>query len=157
MKYLPYGKYDLEFFMIEVKWFPEGVIDSSFTSIRKEVFVKEQGVDENNEFDELDKEVPHLVIFEDSFPVATGRIIPYKDKAVKLGRIAVIKEKRGQGFGEKIVLELIEKAKQDGATAIYLGSQAHAVGFYEKCGFELLGTEMYLEEGIEHFDMVMRV
>lgn len=143
--------------MTEIKWFPKGVIDCSFMSIRKEVFVKEQGVDESNEFDELDKEVPHLVILEDGSPIATGRIIPYKDKAVKLGRIAVIKEKRGQGFGEKIVLELIEKARTDGATAIYLGSQSHAVGFYEKCGFELLGTEMYLEEGIEHFDMVMRV
>ena len=143
--------------MIEVKWFPEGVIDSSFTSIRKEVFVKEQGVDESNEFDELDKEVPHLVIFENGSPVATGRIIPYKENAVKLGRIAVIKEKRGQGFGKQIVLELIKKAKEDGAKEIYLGSQSHAVGFYEKCGFELLGTEMYLEEGIEHFDMVMRV
>lgn len=143
--------------MTEIKWFPEGVIDCSFMSIRKEVFVKEQGVDESNEFDELDKEVPHLVIFEDGSPVATGRIIPYKENAVKLGRIAVIKEKRGQGFGKQIVLELIKKAKEDGAKEIYLGSQAHAVGFYEKCGFELLGTEMYLEEGIEHFDMVMRV
>ena len=143
--------------MTEIKWFPEGVIDCSFMSIRKEVFVKEQGVDESNEFDELDKEVPHLVIFENGSPVATGRIIPYKENAVKLGRIAVIKKKRGQGFGKQIVLELIKKAKEDGATAIYLGSQAHAVGFYEKCGFELLGTEMYLEEGIEHFDMVMRV
>lgn len=142
--------------MIEVKWFPEGVIDCSFMSIRKEVFVKEQGVDENNEFDELDKEVPHLVIFEDGSPVATGRIIPYKENAVKLGRIAVIKEKRGQGFGKQIVLEFIKKAKEDGAKEIYLGSQSHAVGFYEKCGFELLGTEMYLEEGIEHYDMVMK-
>ena len=105
----------------------------------------------------LTKRFPHLVIFEDGSPAATGRIIPYKENAVKLGRIAVIKEMRGLGFGEKIVLELIRKARTDGATAIYLGSQAHAVGFYEKCGFELLGTEMYLEEGIEHYDMVMRV
>ena len=143
--------------MIEVKWFECGVIDESFMNIRKEVFVREQGVNEQNEFDDLDKEVPHVVIFEDGKAVATGRIIPYKENAVKLGRIAVLKEKRGFGLGKTVVLELIEKAKQMGAEALYLGSQAHAVGFYEKCGFQLLGTEMYLEEGIEHFDMVMKI
>lgn len=97
--------------MIEVKWFPDGVLDNSFTDIRKEVFVKEQGVDERNEFDELDKEVPNLVIFENGSPAATGRIIPYKENAVKIGRIAVIKEKRGRGFGKQVVLDLIKKGK----------------------------------------------
>ena len=68
-------------------------------------------VPEKNEFDEYDMQVPHLVIFSDDEPVATGRIIPYGDDTVKIGRIAVKKDKRGLHLGEKIVLELLRKSK----------------------------------------------
>lgn len=139
--------------MLEYKWIPEGIIDDSFRNIRLEVFVKEQGVDENAEFDDFDLQVPHLVIFQDGEPVATGRIIPYGEGTVKFGRIAVKKDKRGLGLGEKIVLELLRKAKEDGTKQVLIGSQSHAVGFYEKCGFSLVGTPEYLEENIPHFDM----
>lgn len=139
--------------MIEYKWFPEGVIDDSFRNIRIDVFVTEQGVCEEAEFDDFDMQVPHLVIFLDGEAVATGRIIPYGEDTVKLGRIAVEKDKRGLGLGEKIVLELLRKAKEDGAMKVVIGSQSHAVGFYEKCGFSLVGTPEYLEENIPHFDM----
>ena len=63
--------------MLEYKWFDKGVIDDSFRNLRIEIFVKEQGVPEKNEFDEFDLEVPHLVIFLDGEAVATGRFIPY--------------------------------------------------------------------------------
>ena len=141
--------------MIEYKWIPEGVIDDSFRNIRLEVFVKEQGVNEDAEFDDFDLTVPHLVIFLDGEPVATGRIIPYGEATVKLGRIAVKKDKRGLGLGEKVVLELLRKAREDGAKKVLIGSQSHAVGFYEKCGFSLVGTPEYLEENIPHFDMIL--
>ena len=80
--------------MIEYKWFPEGVIDESFRNIRIDFFVKQQGVNEEAEFDDFDMQVPHLVIFLDGEAVATGRIIPYGEDTVKLGRIAVKKDKR---------------------------------------------------------------
>ena len=105
---------------------------------------------EENEFDEYDLEVPHLVIFSDGEAVATGRNIPYGENTVKIGRLAVKKDKRGMGLGEKIVLELLRKAREDGAKTVKVGAQTHAVGFYEKCGFELLGTPEYLEENIPH-------
>lgn len=141
--------------MLEYKWIPEGVIDDSFRSIRLEVFVKEQGVDEEAEFDDFDMQVPHFVIFLDGEAVATGRIIPYGEGTVKFGRIAVKKDKRGLGLGEKVVLELLKKAREDGAKKVLIGSQSHAVGFYEKCGFSLVGTPEYLEENIPHFDMFL--
>ena len=75
--------------MIEYKWFPAGVIDDSFRNLRIDIFVKEQGVPEENEFDDYDLQVPHLVIFSDYEPVATGRVIPYGENTVKIGRIAV--------------------------------------------------------------------
>ena len=141
--------------MLVYKWFDGGVIDDSFRNLRIEIFVKEQGVPEENEFDEYDLEVPHLVIFSDGEAVATGRNIPYGENTVKIGRIAVKKDKRGMGLGEKIVIELLRKAREDGAKTVKVGAQTHAVGFYEKCGFELLGTPEYLEENIPHYDMIL--
>ncbi len=141
--------------MLEYKWIDSGIIDDSFRNLRIEIFVKEQGVPEENEFDEYDLQVPHLVIFSDGEAVATGRIIPYGENTVKIGRIAVKKDKRGLGLGEKIVLELLRKAKEDGAKTVRVGAQTHAVGFYEKCGFSLVGTPEYLEENIPHYDMTL--
>ncbi len=141
--------------MLEYKWFPAGVIDDSFRNLRIDIFVKEQGVPEENEFDDYDMQVPHLVIFSDGEAVATGRVIPYGEDTVKIGRIAVKKEKRGLHLGEKIVLELLRKSKEDGAKTVRVGAQTHAVGFYEKCGFKLLGTPEYLEENIPHYDMIL--
>ena len=71
--------------MLEYKWFPAGVIDDSFRNLRVEIFVKEQGVPEENEFDDYDLQVPHLVIFDDGEAVATGRVIPYGEDTVKIG------------------------------------------------------------------------
>ncbi len=141
--------------MLEYKWFPAGVIDDSFRKLRIDIFVKEQGVPEENEFDDYDMQVPHLVIFLDGEAVATGRVIPYGEDTVKIGRIAVKKDKRGLHLGEKIVLELLQKSKDDGAKTVRVGAQTHAVGFYEKCGFTLLGTPEYLEENIPHYDMIL--
>ena len=142
--------------MVDYKWFPAGVIDDSFRNLRIDIFVKEQGVPVENEFDDYDLQVPHLVIYYEGEPVATGRIIPYGEDTVKIGRIAVMKNKRGLGLGEKIVLELLRKAKEDGAKTVCVGAQTHAVGFYEKCGFSLVGTPEYLEENIPHYDMVLK-
>ena len=141
--------------MLEYKWFEKGIIDDSFRNLRIEIFVKEQGVPVENEFDDYDMQVPHLVIFLDGEAVATGRVIPYGEDTVKIGRIAVKKDKRGLHLGEKIVLELLRKSKEDGAKTVCVGAQTHAVGFYEKCGFKLLGTPEYLEENIPHYDMIL--
>ena len=141
--------------MLEYKWFDAGIIDDSFKNLRIDIFVKEQGVPEENEFDDYDMQVPHLVIFSDGEAVATGRVIPYGEDIVKIGRIAVKKDKRGLHLGEKIVLELLRKSKEDGAKTVRVGAQTHAVGFYEKCGFSLVGTPEYMEENIPHYDMIL--
>ena len=77
------------------------------------------------------------------------------EDTVKIGRIAVKKDKRGLHLGEKIVLELLRKSKEDGAKIVRVGAQTHAVGFYEKCGFSLVGTPEYMEENIPHYDMIL--
>ena len=58
--------------MLEYKWFGAGETDKSFVDLRVSVFVNEQGVPRENEFDEYDLVCPHLVIFLDGEPAATG-------------------------------------------------------------------------------------
>ncbi len=142
--------------MLEYKWLPPDHEDTSYRDLRVEVFVKEQGVALENEFDEYDTKFPHLVIYLDGEVVATGRVIPYGEDTVKIGRIVVKKDKRGLHLGDKLVAELLRKAKEDGAKTVMLGAQTQAIGFYEKCGFALLDTEEYLEENIPHRDMILK-
>lgn len=143
--------------MIEYKWFPVGVIDSSFRDLRIDVFVNEQGFSREIEFDEYDSRVEHLCVFVDGKPAATGRFIPYGVNAVKIGRIAVKRELRGSGLGEKTVSELIRRARQNGAEKIFVGAQKQAQGFYEKCGFKETGEPEYSEEGVPHINMYKNV
>lgn len=140
--------------MLEYKWFAPGENDDAHIHIRTEVFINEQGYTPELEFDEYDGNVPHLVIFSDGEPVATGRVIKEDAKTAKIGRIAVMKKMRGTGLGEKTVLELLRFARETGAETVLLSAQTYAVGFYEKCGFVLTGTPEYMDGHIPHLDMI---
>ena len=120
--------------------------------IREEVFVVEQGFKE--EFDDLDDYVDTMVIYEDNMPVATGRLyqIDEVNKIFKLGRIAVVKDKRKTGLGRIILQELEKKAIKLGAKSFYLSAQVVAVPFYNKCGYVEYGSTYY-EEHVEHISM----
>jgi predicted GNAT family N-acyltransferase len=69
-----------------------------------------------------------------------------------IGRLAVLKEFRGRGLGAAAVRALVEEAGRSGMERVYLGSQSHAVGFYQKLGFSVCGAP-YNEAGIEHVHM----
>ena len=69
-----------------------------------------------------------------------------------IGRLAVLKEYRGQGLGAQALLALVAEADRIGLDRVYLGAQKHAVGFYERLGFSVYG-EPYMEVGIEHVHM----
>lgn len=128
--------------------------------IRKEVFVEEQGIPEELEFDELDKVALHCLIFStdneqkegNEKPVATGRLLLLENGTFKIGRIAVRKEERGKHYGDMLVKMLISKAFECGATKVILSAQVRAVKFYETIGFKTVG-EKYIEDGIEHISM----
>ncbi len=117
-------------------------------AIRHEVFICEQDIDPELEFDGLDDRAVHALVYVDGVPVATGRILDDGH----IGRIAVLKEYRGQGLGEKVVLSLIKKAEEKGCSRVYLGSQTHAANFYLKLGFVPYGSE-FMEAGIPHISM----
>lgn len=88
---------------------------------------------------------------------ATGlRPVP---PVVHLGRLAVLAEYRGTGLGAALVASLEQAAarrwagQSAGVLVVELSAQEQAVGFYERCGYQRLAGESYLDAGIWHCDM----
>jgi predicted GNAT family N-acyltransferase len=131
-------------------------------AVRKQVFVVEQGVPEDLEYDEYDSTALHvLAIREDGVPLGTGRLLYGETAAEKtdgdlslgsLGRLAVSEEARGLGIGIALVRAIEDAARARGLRAVDLHAQAHALGFYERLGYEPYGPE-YEEAGIPHRGM----
>lgn len=119
-------------------------------SVRQTVFVDEQGFNAASERDEMDARALHAVV-EDGAPCATGRLY-YDRDAWHIGRVAVLKEKRGQHLGDLVMRMLLDQALKLGASSIQIGAQTHAVDFYKKYGFEPCGAS-YLEEDCPHIPM----
>jgi predicted GNAT family N-acyltransferase len=137
--------------MIEVKRFSfedKNLAELAF-SIRRKVFVDEQGVDPNLEYDKEDQAHHYLLLLAGK-PIATARWRE-TEKGIKLERFAVLPEFRNRGFGEIILDEVLRDVRQLGKT-VYLHSQSRAVPFYERNGFFKEG-EMFVEAGIEHYYM----
>jgi predicted GNAT family N-acyltransferase len=128
-------------------------------ALRKEVFVAEQGVPEEIEYDEHDAGAVHLLaVREDGVPLGTGRLLRGAAAAAQgvddpsagsLGRLAVARQARGLGVGVALVRAIEEAARVRGLTALDLHAQTHALGFYERLGYTPYGPE-YLEAGIPH-------
>ncbi|MEU3981838.1 GNAT family N-acetyltransferase [Streptomyces sp. NPDC026672] len=128
-------------------------------AVRKEVFVVEQGVPQDIEYDAYDPGAVHvLAVRADGVPLGTGRLLHGEAAAAKnggdpsvgsLGRLAVAKEARGLGIGVALVRAIEDAARARGLTAVDLHAQTHALGFYERLGYEPYGPE-YPEAGIPH-------
>ncbi|HWL57136.1 MAG TPA: GNAT family N-acetyltransferase [Paracoccus sp. (in: a-proteobacteria)] len=123
-------------------------------AIRREVFVVEQSVPEEDEWDDLDGEAIHLLALDDARqPIGTARILLQGDTG-KIGRVAVVKSARGTGMGAALIRAALDELRAlPGITRAKLGAQTHAIGFYEKLGFTAYGPE-YDDAGIPHRDMV---
>ena len=118
--------------------------------LRTEVFVIEQGVPIELEWDESDEVSIHAVVYgEDKQPIATGRLLPDGH----IGRMAVQKALRGTGIGRFLLTSLLHEAQRLGHTILVLHAQTYAVGFYLRHGFQPEGSE-FMEAGIPH--MLMR-
>lgn len=120
-------------------------------SIRKKVFIEEQGVPEDIELDSIDQTSVHIVIYDDDKPIGTGRLLE-EDGLTLIGRIAVLKEYRSQKIGSRVVNRLRAKAFENGAEEVHLHAQKAVQKFYEKLGFEAYGVE-FEEAGILHISM----
>ncbi|PSV22496.1 GNAT family N-acetyltransferase [Photobacterium leiognathi subsp. mandapamensis] len=114
-------------------------------TVRDQVFIQEQHIDPEIEFDDLDSEAVHVLVMDGEQPLGTGRILADGH----IGRIAIMKAARGQGLGAKVVQALVEYAQQQGYPRVDLGAQTHAVDFYRKLGFMPYGDE-FMEANIPH-------
>ena len=120
--------------------------------IRTAVFIEEQGFQQ--EFDDIDNNAYHLIIYENNRPIANGRL--YKDNtkenAYIIGRLAVIKTYRNKHLGAKLMMLLEAQSKKLHANKISLSAQCQAQNFYEKLGYTPQG-EIYLDEHCPHIHM----
>lgn len=121
--------------------------------IRKKVFVEEQGVDPNLEYDQEENAV-HFLLLEDNLPIACARY-RYTNKGIKFERFAVLKSKRGLNYGSLILTFMLNSLKTS-KEIIYLHAQIQVVSFYEKYGFRAIGSSFF-EAGIEHLEMKYNV
>jgi predicted GNAT family N-acyltransferase len=115
-------------------------------AVRSSVFVDEQGIPAELEFDALDPNCHHVIARDlQSKPIGTGRL----STEGKIGRMAVLAGWRRQRVGESLLRTLIEKALTIGLTQVTASAQITALGFYEKFGFTRYG-EIFIEAGIPH-------
>ena len=112
--------------------------------IREEIFCKEQGF--VNEIDDLEDSSFHLLYYFNDLVIGVCRFYELEKDIYKIGRIAVLKEYRNKGIGREIVNSAISYIKELKAKKIYIYSQLHAVGFYEKLGFIVEGDIFYEED-----------
>lgn len=120
-------------------------------TIREAVFMKEQGF--RNEFDEIDGEAVHAVLYDGEVPVATGRLFNDESGGFVIGRIAVMKDHRGLSLGSRIVTELEKQAKDMGGKSISLSAQCRVRKFYEKLGYTAT-DDLQDDEGCPHVTMI---
>jgi len=120
-------------------------------AVRGTVFVEEQKVPVDLEWDGLDSECSHVLARAlDNTPIGTGRLTP--DDHV--GRMAVMREWRGRGVSGAILKVLLNIARGQGRRRILLNSQTKAMPFYARFGFEPSGPE-FMEAGIPHREMAL--
>jgi YbgC/YbaW family acyl-CoA thioester hydrolase len=121
--------------------------------IRTQVFVDEQGVPAEMEWDEADATAVHVVAFNRlGRPVATGRLLQDAPGVAKIGRVAVHGVLRGSGVGRLVMDRLMAAARERGDHEVVLHAQRSAQAFYQRLGFAVRG-EPFDEVGIAHVEM----
>lgn len=123
-------------------------------TLRRRVFIEEQGVSEADEMDGKDDQAIHLLATVDGVPMGSARLL-VAGEVGKIGRVCVLPEARGTGLGAAVMEAAIAELRcQPGVTKAKLGAQTHALGFYERLGFVAEGP-VYDDAGIPHRDMVL--
>jgi predicted GNAT family N-acyltransferase len=121
-------------------------------AIRQKVFVEEQQVDPQLEYDEFEKDSRHFLATVDHLPAGTARWRKTED-GIKLERFAVFPEFRNQGVGSALLIHVLKDVGRPEGKLIYLHAQNQVIPFYEKHGFEISGGE-FEEAGILHHKMI---
>ena len=128
------------------------IAEPQLRAVRTEVFIHEQHIPEMLEWDGKDPHAMHALATDlCGNPIGTGRLLLHGELA-QIGRMAVLPAWRGRGVGARLLLSLLDEARQRGAGSVFLNAQTYAVPFYERFNFVREGTE-YFEDGIPHYRM----
>ena len=117
-------------------------------ALRREVFVWEQKVPEEEEHDEYDLTATHFVAVEAGEVVGTLRLIALPEHA-KIGRVAVRQAFRGRGIARRLIGQAMDHARAGGQERFFLTAQSDKLGFYESLGFVAFGPE-FIDGGMPH-------
>ena len=118
------------------------------SEVRKKVFIEEQNVPEELEWDEFDKQCIHVLVTDNNKAIACGRLKPDGH----IGRMAVLEPYRKKHIGTEILKRLIKKASEKKLEKVFLHAQTTAISFYEKQGFEICSDE-FMDANIPHRSM----
>ncbi len=135
--------------IVETTW---AISEAQLRAVRTPVFIEEQAVTPEFEWDDVDATAVHLLTCLNHEPIACLRIIDY----CKIGRMAVLKNYRGLGLGAALLLETVAICKAHGTKQITLSAQTHAIPFYEKAGFKQV-SGVYCDVDIPHVDMLLEI
>ena len=125
-------------------------------AVRREVFIIEQNIVEEEEYDGLDDSCLQFIARSGRKVIGTARVRFLSPKHTKIERMAVLKPFRRQGIGMHILDCIEEELKGRTVTEAVLHAQMVAVPFYKACGFTAIGVTFY-EAGIEHIKMQKRL
>ncbi len=117
-------------------------------TVRTAVFIQEQLVTPDFEWDDMDDGAVHLLALHNQQAIGCLRIIHYK----KIGRMAVLSQWRGLGIGKMLLKQAIHICVLQGCKQIDLSAQTHAIPFYQQAGFDIISDE-YTDVHIAHVDM----
>lgn len=121
--------------------------------VRTEVFIEEQAIPLDEEWDAADTSALHAVVYNRlDQALATGRLLVHAPGVARIGRMAVLRPMRGIGLGADVLRALMEAARRRGDREVLLHAQISARGFYERLGFQPRG-EVFHEVDIPHIEM----
>jgi YbgC/YbaW family acyl-CoA thioester hydrolase len=140
--------------MVEVRVGTWDELGRDAQAIRTRVFVDEQKIPAEMEYDVADAGCTHAVAYNRfGVALATGRLLEHVPGVAKIGRMAVVPTMRGTRIGRAVLDALIKAARDRGDHEALLHAQASAAGFYSRAGFAARGPE-FDEAGIAHIEMV---
>lgn len=140
--------------MVTLRTGPWHELQAQASPLRTEVFVDEQKVPAEMEWDDDDAQALHAVaINRMGMVLATGRLLQHAPGVARIGRMAVKKQMRGSDLGRRVLRALMDAAKARGDKQVLLHAQCSAEGFYKRAGFTTQG-EVFEEAGIAHIEMV---
>ncbi len=125
-------------------------------AVRQRVFIDEQHVSPEEEYDDLDDTALHAVALIDDVIIGTARLLSVDESTARIGRMAVDEPWRRQGVGSVLLRYLENEARKQGHREVVLHAQLAAADFYRRYGYAPEG-DVFLEANIEHVVMRKKV